>query len=103
MDRKYQVTSATTLMRMNVTFNQIDGSDPISIVVSVDYANDRIFFEGDPIPNIDYDELQEEILAYLRPPMLEAPELPKDILQRIQEVQSGKYGTDLPQYQGFTR
>ena len=97
MERKYQVTSATTVMKMIVTFNKAeDGAEPILVHIGVDYFNNRVFFEGEPLPDIDYTDLEQEILAYLRPPMLEQPKIPPEMLQRIAEVRAGNYGTDVP-------
>jgi len=100
MERKYKVSSATNVMKMIVTFNKIeDGiSEPIIVNVGVDYFNDRVFFEGDQIPGIDYQDLEQEILAYLRPPMIEQPKLNPEMMQRISDVKSGNYGSDIKKY-----
>lgn len=101
MERKYKVTSAISVMKMIVTFNKAgeDPGEPVTVPVSVDYLNNRIFYEGnqDQLAGIDLEDLQEEILAFLRPPLLEQPEIPPELLQRIMDVRAGKYGTDLPQ------
>jgi len=101
MERKYKVTSATSVMKMIVTFNKTgdDPGEPITVPILVDYFNNRIFYEGNPdqLVGIDLEDLQEEILAFLRPPLLEQPEIPPELLQRIAEVRAGKYGTDLPE------
>jgi len=104
MERKYQVTSATSVMKMIVTFNKIeDGiSEPMIIHVGVDYFNDRIFFEGEPISGIDYQDLEQEILVHLRPPMIEQPKLNPEMMQKISDVKAGNYGTDITKY-GVTR
>jgi hypothetical protein len=100
MERKYQVTSATSVMKMIVTFNKIeDGiSEPTLIHVGVDYFNDRVFFEGDPIPGVDYQDLEQEILVHLRPPMIEQPKLNSEMMQRISDVKAGNYGADIKKY-----
>lgn len=99
MERKYQVTSATNVMKMIVTFNKIDeSSEPIIIHVGVDYFNNQVFFEGDLIPDVDYQDLEQEILVYLRPPMIEQPRLNPEMMQRISDVKAGNYGADLQQY-----
>jgi len=100
MERKYQVTSATSVMKMLVTFNKVgEESDPVTVPVLVDYFNNRIFYEGEPeqLRGVDLEDLQEEILVFLRPPMLEQPEIPPEMLQRIADVRAGNYGTELPQ------
>jgi len=98
MERKYQVTSAFSVMNMIIDFNQTDGKLFKTIHVGVDYRNERVFFEGDPIEGIDYADLEQEILAYLRPQMASSPKIPPEILQRIADAKSGKYGAELPQY-----
>lgn len=100
MDRKYKIASANSVMKMIVTFNKIeDGNlDPIIVHVGVDYFNDRVFFEGEPIPGVDYHDLEQEILVYLRPPMIEQPKLNPEMMQRISNVKSGNYGTEMPKY-----
>lgn len=106
MDRKYQVLSASSLIKMLITFKKIDEmvDEPITIGVNVDYLNDRIYFdESELLKDIDKDELEAEILSNLRPPLIEAPEMPPELLQKIQDVRSGSYGGDIPNYQGFTQ
>lgn len=106
MDRKYQVLSASSLIKMLITFKKIDEmvDEPITIGVNVDYLNDRIYFdESELLKDIDKDELEAEILSNLRPPLIEAPEMPPELLQKIQDVRSGNYGGDIPNYQGFTQ
>ena len=100
MERKYQVTSANSLMKMIVTFNKIEDGDPEPIIihVGVDYFNDRVFFEDESIPGVDYQDLEQEILVYLRPPMIEQPKLNPEMMQRISNVKSGNYGTEMPKY-----
>lgn len=100
MERKYQVTSATSVMKMIVTFNKIvdEVSEPVIIHVGVDYFNNRVFFEGEPISDIDYQDLEQEILVYLRPPMLEQPKLNPEMMQKISDVKAGNYGLDANKY-----
>jgi hypothetical protein len=100
MERKYKVTSANSLIKMIVTFNKINDeiSEPIMIHVGVDYFNERVFFEGDLIEGVDYQDLEQEILVYLRPPVIEKPRLNPEIMQRISDVKSGNYGSDLDKY-----
>lgn len=100
MERKYNITSAVSVMKMIVTLNKADEpGEPITLPISVDYLNSRVFFEGDPkqTEGLDLEDLQEEILAFLRPPLLEQPEIPPELLQHIADVRSGKYGADLPE------
>lgn len=100
MERKYQVASATSVMNMIVTFNKIeDGvSEPFVIHVGVDYFNNRVFFESITIPDVDYQDLEQEILCYLRPQMIEQPKLNPEMMQRISDVKAGNYGTDVTKY-----
>jgi hypothetical protein len=94
MDRKYKVLSATSLINMSVVFQKLENpTDSITIRVSVDYANEKVYFEDKSL-DIDYLELEQEILSSLRPPMYEAPSIPTEVLQKIAEVKMGKYGTD---------
>lgn len=93
---KYQITSATNVMTMIITFNK--GSESINVRVGVDYLNERVFFEGTPSPDIDYEDLEQEILAHLRPDLIPQPVISPEMLQRIKDVKLGNYGTDIPKH-----
>lgn len=93
---KYQITSATNIMTMIITFNK--GSESISVRVGVDYLNERVFFEGESLPDIDYEDLEQEILAHLRPDLIPQPVISPEMLQRIKDVKLGNYGTDIPKH-----
>lgn len=97
MERKYKVTSATSVIKMIVTFNDVNEVF-YEIHVGVDYFNERVFFEGDPIEGVDYQDLEQEILVYLRPPVIEKPRLNPEMMRRISDVKSGNYGSDLDKY-----
>ena len=99
MERKYQVTSAVSVMKMIISFKEADSTEtPKVIHVGVDYRNERVFFEGNPLEGVDYGDLEQEILAYLRPQMVEPPKISPEMLQRIADIRAGKYGAEVPQY-----
>ncbi len=77
---------------MLVSFAEIDGSDPINIRVSIDYSNNRVFFpEQQELANVDWGELEQEILAHVRPNRVDGPTVPSELLSRITKMRSGKY------------
>lgn len=88
MDRKYKIVSANSIVSMNIIFNDKDDSKSINVLV--DYFNQKIFF-GDVSLDLDYEELEKEILDYLRPPLMEKPNLPESVFKKILEVKSGQY------------
>ena len=109
MERKYQITSATSIISMIVTFNEVGKTEPRTVRVGVDYANGRVWLEGESQlegePELDFGDLEQEILVHLLPPVLEGPKIPPEILQRIADVKAGKYYGDenVSKFQGFTR
>lgn len=95
MDRKYEIISASSLMKMIIKFK--DKNDHVyELPFGVDMLNDKIYFEKEIMdyPDIDYEDLEQEILAYLRPASPESPQFPADLMQKINDVQFGKYGID---------
>ena len=97
MDRKYEIVAAHTLMPMFVQyrkrFNDFNDEDELSATISVgvNYAQDKIVFNGERIDGVDYDDLEQEILAYLRPGIPLAPNISPEIMDRIAKVRSGEY------------
>lgn len=93
MERKYQIGAAHILVPMTIRFRKTDEQDFETISVGVDYAQERVFFNGEKIPGIDYDDLEQEILAHLRPEAPAAPNIPEmsSIMERIAKVRSGEY------------
>lgn len=91
MERKYQIGSATMLVSMAVRFRKTEEQEFETISVSVDYAQERVFFHGDSKPDIDYVDLEQEILAYLRPEIPSTPNIPSEIMDRVAKVRSGEY------------
>ena len=84
--------SADHLMKMFVQFKNNSGKIH-ETYVEVDLLNNRVYFT-DPVKKnndtTDYDDLEQEILAYLRPVDPETPMVP-ELMQKINDVKSGKY------------
>jgi len=93
MERKYQIATAYALVPMMVKFRKSDSEDGefITISVGVNYAQDQIVFNGSQMDGIDYDDLEQEILSYLRPGVPVTPNIPADIMDRVSKVRSGEY------------
>lgn len=89
MERKYKITSANMIVPMVVRFCKEDEFFTVSI--GVNYAQDEIIFNSEKIADIDYDDLAQEILAYLRPESPPTPNIPADVLEKVTKVRSGKY------------
>ena len=94
MERKYQIISASNLMKVAVKFST--GFATISMNVDVDFDENRVYFNLDKEAwkDLDLDDLEQEILAYLRPVGPEMPKFSSEIFQKIFDVQSGKYGSE---------
>ena len=76
MNRKYKINSAITLMKMQISFSKFEGNNCSDLIdVMVDFANNRVYFDKQN-EDIDYADLEQEILSYLRPPVLEQPKRP---------------------------
>jgi hypothetical protein len=98
MDHKYQIVSANPIVPMSVSFRNNGKLKTIS--VNVDFVQDRIIFDS-PVNNqhdtpdewIDTDGLEQDILNYLRPPVVESPPLPQEIRDKVAKVQAGDYQT----------
>ena len=85
--------SASSLMKMIITFK--DGNDRVyELPFGVDMLNNKIYFEKEIMdyPDIDYEDLEQEILAYLRPDEPEAPVMPVELMKKLDDIKAGKYG-----------
>ena len=91
MERKYQVKSAFTILPMLVNVKKKDSDEFFSVSIGVDYSQDKIVFNGEKIPGIDYYDLEQEILSFLRPPIVTPPTISPDILDQVRKVQKGDY------------
>lgn len=85
---------------MVVSFSPSKGEneDPVLVNVKVDYFNNRVFFDDKSMDGVDYEDLEQEILCYLRPSIVEKPELPPEIMQRISDARNGQYRSNVPNY-----
>lgn len=93
MESKYKIISANPIMPMSVSFKNDDG-DLFEISVGVNYSQDKIVFND--ITNleknsIDLDDLEQEILKAIRPGVVNPPNIPIEMFEKIRKVQSGKY------------
>jgi hypothetical protein len=90
--RKYEIVFANTVLSMVVAYKKTNDnlSSPETVYVGVDLANDKVYFDN-KVEGIDYDDLEQEILVALKPPFLEKPEMPKDVLNKMDQYRSGIY------------
>jgi hypothetical protein len=100
MERKYSITSGSVVMSMVFTVQKTDASDEsLTVHAAVDLGNEKVYFVGDQIPDIDYKDLELEILHFIQPQLTEGPELSPDILARIAEIRSGQFeGQNIRQF-----
>lgn len=100
MERKYRINSASSVVRMIVSYTDVETNNPVIISVDVDFFSERVYFNltESSDSNVDYVDLEQEILAHLRPKFLERPTIPPEMLKRIAEVKSGNYGADVTKY-----
>ena len=92
---KYQVVSANSLVKMIISYKSDDSF--MTIPVDVDYLNHRVYFE-DKQDNVD---LEQEILSFLRLPVMDRPEIPMNIFQHISDIESGNFGPDFKGYEAY--
>ena len=78
---------------MIVNFNDQSGKS-YNISVGVDYLMNKVYFIDKSNDIIDYDELEQEILLSLRPEEFKAPEIPPDLMHRVNELRQGKYDNE---------
>lgn len=64
------------------------------IPVSLDYQNQKVYFEDNFSLNIDYRTLESSIFEKLNFKLGDQPILDQEVLVRINEMRSGKYGQD---------
>lgn len=77
---------------MVFTINKVDApNDPITVHAAVDLSNERVYFVGEQIPDLDYKDLEAEIINFLQPTLSEAPQLPPDLFARIEEMRQGRF------------
>ncbi len=88
MERKYKVSSAAPIISMMINFNEIESGDNHTIHANVDMTNDKVYFIGDVIEGIDYEDLEQEVLFKLRPELLEAPVMPDELKEKIAKNRS---------------
>jgi uncharacterized lipoprotein YbaY len=88
MERKYKVSLVAAIIPMMIDFNKIESGDSYKIHANVDMTNDRVYFIGDEIEGIDYEDLEQEVLFNLRPVLLEAPAMPDDLKEKIAKNRS---------------
>lgn len=95
MERKYKIMSVANIMKMMIRF--ADQSDQIhEISVGVDLVNGKVYFDAIPelaSANFDFEDLEQEILARVRPTGPELPKFSPEIFQKIMEVKSSNYGS----------
>lgn len=87
----------STLMPVIVSFEDANAPTQIkSIQVGVDYANEKVYFENED-DELDYSQLQEDILNALRPPEPEPQSLEvyEMINKKMAEMRSGNYGYNM--------
>ena len=92
MERKYNITSGSVVVSMVFSINKVDApNDPITVHAAVDVANEKVYFVGEQLEDIDYKDLEAEIINFLQPTLSEAPQLPADIFTRIEEMRRGRF------------
>ena len=92
MESKYRVISADPIVPMSINIRDEFG-EPTLISVGVNYSQDRVIFNDakNLKENFDLDDLEQEILKFLRPGIVNHPNLSQDMLDKIQKVRSGNY------------
>lgn len=91
MERKHKIESARMVVPMTITFRKLDDDSVYHGSALVDYAQESVTFTGDRFPGVDYDDLEQELLSYLRPESPPQPNIPADVLEKVAKVRSGDY------------
>lgn len=91
MERKHKIESASMVVPMTIAFRKLNDEIVHHVSVLVDYTQEYVSFTGDALPDVDYDDLEQEILAYLRPGCLPIPMIPKNVLDQVAKVRAGEY------------
>lgn len=91
MQRKYEITNGASIVNMVFTVKKLDSGEFVTIHAAVDVFNEEVYFIGDKDQGLDYDDIKQEILLYLQPVVHDAPVLPPEILDKITQVQQGRF------------
>lgn len=78
---------------MVFSFKAEDSNDVLVVQAGVDSFNEKVYFLGDLIEGIDYEELEKTIIDYIRPPDINVPKIPDVVKQKIDEIIENKYDT----------
>lgn len=89
MNSKYRIRGSSAIVSMSISFSGPEG-ESTQILVDVDFANDRVYF-NEKKEGVDYVDLEQEILRHLRPEGLQAPVLNSDIRKQINDVRKGMF------------
>lgn len=80
---KYQINSAQSIIPMSINFKVKLIDETKTILIGVNYASQQIVFYGDSIPEIDYQDLEQEILSHLKlKEYVKMPEIPDNLFQK---------------------
>lgn len=90
MERKYKIDGASIVMPVTIDFICSKHQTNYQVQTHVDLMNDRVFFLGDKIEGIDYDDLEQEILLKVRPNLYESPRMPEGIEEKMKKATEPK-------------
>ena len=85
--RKYKILSSCAIVNMLIEFS--DGKSKRSEIVGVDMAKDYVYFYN-KTAGVDYDDLEQEILCSVRPPVFSTPIVDMSILNNVLDMKNKK-------------
>jgi hypothetical protein len=88
----FEIISSFPIFRMILTLKT--ENETKQIPVSIDYQNQKVYFEDNFSLNVDYNLLEAKIFEKLNFSLADQPVLDQEVLARINEMRNGKYGQD---------
>ena len=77
---------------MTMVFNFVDDqNNHRSLHVGVDHVKNKVYFMDKSDTSLDYEELEEQIINFIRPEEIEIPEIPTDFLFKANQMRQGRY------------
>lgn len=90
--KSFEIISSFPIFRMILTLKM--DNEVKQIPVSIDYQNQKVYFEDNFSLNLDYNLLETKIFENLNFRLTNQPVLDQEVLVRINEMRNGKYGQD---------
>jgi hypothetical protein len=93
MSGKYKIVSSSNIITMVINFKD-ENDENKTVNVGVDYLMSKVYFFDEISKKIGYDELEKTILNHIIPDICDLPEIPEDLLIKVDEIRQGKFDNE---------